>query len=87
MQTEFNFESKSQLELDFDLMNKKIDEIKESTAKVRRKLFAEVGELKKQNLELQRENANMMRMIRDLHHEKTEWEYLQNGKLFELKYG
>lgn len=87
MQVEFNFEGKTKSELDFDMMDKKIQDVKDSSDKVRRKLFAELGEIKKQNLELQKEISEMKMILRDMHYEKMEWEYLQNGKLFELKFG
>ena len=47
VQLEFNIENKSADELRAEIMQKQIDALSDSLTKVRKKLFAEVGALKK----------------------------------------
>jgi hypothetical protein len=77
IQLEFNFENKSDVEIELGYVKKQLADIQESTGKVRRKLFAEMGELRKEVQELKD-------LIRSLHHEKIEWVYGQEGCLFDV---
>jgi peptidyl-tRNA hydrolase len=55
LQLEFNIENLSPLELKMQEMQKQIDSIEESAHKVRKKLFAKVGELEKLCAKMQKE--------------------------------
>ena len=84
IQLELNIENKTPEEIRLSLMQKQIDQMGESMGKVRRKLFAEMGEMKKLYLEVQRENEELKSLLRSLKNEKTEWIYSQNGFLFDV---
>lgn len=66
-------------------MQKKLDEIHESMGKVRRKLFAEMGEVKRICLELKYENENLQSKLREVTNEKMEWVYSKGDRLFDVK--
>lgn len=83
-----------QLELDLRevcLQDKKLQEMQtqiefciESFGKVRRKLFAEVSELKKICLDVKQENLLLKEKIRELTNKKKDWTYFQGDNLFYL---
>jgi len=77
VQLEFNFENKPPIEVELDYLKKHVADIQESTGKVRRKLFAEMGELKK-------EIQQLKDLIEGMNHEKVEWVYGQEGCLFDV---
>ena len=84
IQLEFNMKNESEVELKFSEMQKQLNEMNESMGKVRRKLFAEMGELKKLLHEMKMENENMRNKLNEFSNEKTEWVYKSGDKLFEL---
>lgn len=83
-QLEFNLYSESQEDFKLSSMQKQIDLMNESVGKVRRKLFADMTELKKAVEILKQENHNLSCEIRQLKQEKTEWVYAKEGCLFEV---
>lgn len=83
-QLELNLDNKSPQDLAFDEMRKQLEEMNESMGKVRRKLFAELGEVKKLYIEMKNENENLKTTIGLLKNEKTQWIYHKNDCLFDL---
>jgi hypothetical protein len=84
IQLEFNFYGESAENRRFAQMEEQIREIKESTDKVRRKLFSDMSELKKALFYLKCENHELKQKINNILGEKAEWNYLCNENLFEL---
>lgn len=84
MQLEFNFDNKTPEELKLEEMQKQIDELNESMGKVRRKLFAEMGEIKKLYMEMKNENELLKSILKENENEKekTQWSYAQENYLF-----
>lgn len=80
-QLELNIEDRSPDELKIYIMQQQIDLLNESMGKVRRKLFAELGVLKKMHFDLQIENENLKKEFSSFKNEKTEWIYCQDGYL------
>ncbi len=80
IQLEFNFDNESDLR--FSQMEKQISEMNESMGKVRRKIFSEVGELKKLCQTIQEENEALKNQLKKLLNEKTNWEYGKDNLLF-----
>ena len=85
VQLEFNVENKTPEEVWMSMMQKQIDLVCESAGKVRRKLFSEMGEMKKLYSELKQENQELKTLLRGIHNEKTEWIYTQNENLFHVR--
>jgi len=85
IQLEFNLEDRTSDEMKLYLMQKKMDEFCCSMDKVRRKLFAELGDVKRLCAEIQRENCKLKLILRRVSGERDEWIYLQGEYLFELK--
>lgn len=87
VQLELNIENKTSEEMQLAIMQKQIDQMCESMGKVRRKLFSELGEMKKVCSELQKENEELKSVLKELKNEKTktEWIYGQNGCLFDVR--
>jgi hypothetical protein len=86
VQLEFNLECKSDEELRAELMQKQIDALSDSLTKVRKKLFAEVGALKKVLGEVLIENDHLKDILRKDKHGKTEWLYkTEDGCLFDVR--
>lgn len=85
VQLEFNMEDKSSEELQLSMMQKQIDQISISMDKVRRKLFAEIGEMKRLYAELQKENQELKNILSEANHGKTQWTYGQDDCLFDVQ--
>jgi len=85
MQLEFNLENKSEADVKLANMQKQIDEAIESMGKVRRKLFSEMGTLKKELAELKLENQTLKEKVRTLSDEKIDWEYKKADCLFDVR--
>jgi hypothetical protein len=75
IQLEFNIDDQSELEIKLGHMQKKLDEMVESMGKVRRKLFSEMTEIKKQNLVLKLK-------LEEITHVNPTWIYGQSDSLF-----
>ena len=84
IQLELNIENKSPEEMSLSLMQKQFDELTVSMGKVRRKIFAELGEMKKLMGLVQQENEELKSILKDATHGKTQWTYAQNGCLFDV---
>lgn len=85
IQLELNVENRSESEIKLDMMQKQIEAIADSTGKVRRKLFAEMTEIKKACLALRLENQDLKDKLRSSSNEKVEWLYAKDEHLFILK--
>ena len=85
IQLDLNLEDKNSQEIKFELLQKQIDQMNESMGKVRRKLFANMTELRKENHELRQKLELMESIQRNLTNTKTEWVYHENGLLFDIK--
>ena len=85
IQLEFNLDCENKEDLKFSQMQKQINEMNDSMGKVRRKIFNEVGELKKLVYELKRENEELKVEVKRLRNEKTEWLYAQGDYLFDVR--
>ena len=88
IQLEFNFENKTPEEMTLQMMQKQIDKMCLSVEKVRKKLFAELGEVKKLCVILQQENEELKSIVKEVRHGKTEWVYgkdRQEGLLFDVR--
>lgn len=85
IQLELNIDDKTPEEIQLYMMQKQIEQMHESMGKVRRRLFAELGEMKKLYLKLQTENVELKTFIKELNNETPEWVYGQNNCLFNLE--
>lgn len=56
----------------------------DSMNKVRKKLFAQVGELQKICHTLETQNQELIQKLKDITGEKANWQYLQGESLFEI---
>ncbi|RPJ71736.1 MAG: hypothetical protein EHM20_14390 [Alphaproteobacteria bacterium] len=83
IQLELNFQEKTFEQMTFDSMQKQLDAMQESMHKVRKKLFGEVGEIKKICSALLSENEILRYKLNNLCQEKTEWFYKTEDSLFE----
>lgn len=84
VQLELNLQEKSLEQMTLDSMQKQIELMHESMHKVRRKLFGEMGELKKLFTQIQQENEYLRAKIAEIAPQKTEWLYQTEEALFEL---
>ena len=81
-----------QLEFDLDdtenqeifVIQKQIDQLNLSLGKARRKLFAEMSELKKLYNCVLEENQILKKLVEDLKKHKTKWQYFENETLFKI---
>ena len=84
IQLEFNLENLPPEQLTLSIMQNQLHVLNESMGKVRRKLFAELGEVKRLYLQMKTENDELKSKIHLLGHAKTEWLYQTNDSLFEM---
>ncbi len=84
IQLELNFQDKTVEEMTLSLMQKQIDDMHESMGKVRRKMFAELGEVKKMHDRLIKEHADLKTSVSSMLNQKTEWLYQSGEFLFEV---
>lgn len=82
-QLELNIDNLSQEQIDFNALKKQVEEIALSAGKVRKKLFAEVGDLKKKNKILE-EEIERLKLIIDPP-KRAEFEYITDDSLFEIR--
>jgi DNA repair exonuclease SbcCD ATPase subunit len=89
VQLEFNLDNKSSQEMQLYIMQKQIDQFCDSMGKVRKKLFAELTQMKKVCEELQKENENLKCLLKEIKNEsnikKMQWTYGQNDCLFDVR--
>jgi hypothetical protein len=79
IQLEFNLEDLSEKDLALLQMQKQIDAACESMNKVRKKMFSELGEMKRSIAILQQENIELRQKLK----ERTEWNYQKDDCLFD----
>jgi hypothetical protein len=84
IQLEFNIKNENEVDFRISFMQKQIDEMNESMGKVRRKLFSEMGEIKKSYSDLHKENEEMKKILQKLRNQKTEWIYSKDEYLFQV---
>ena len=65
---ETNIETKIQEDNPLSLMQKQFEELTESMTKVRKKLFGELGEMKKTFVVIQKENEDLKSMLEEFRH-------------------
>lgn len=85
IQLEFNFENRTPEEMTLYTMQKQVDKICLSMEKVRKKLFAEMGEVKKVCALMKQENDDLKSKLQEFTNVKTEWTYGQDGCLFDAR--
>ena len=85
IQLEMNLDNLSENDLKLALMQKQISDMHESMGKVRRKLFGELGEVKKLVARLQEENELLHKSIKESKNEQTDWIYAEGGYLFDVR--
>jgi len=66
VQLELNLDCVSKEAMEMLYMQKQVNEVHVSVNKVRRKLFAEIGDLKKSLAEIQLENLQLREQVREL---------------------
>lgn len=81
VQLEFNLDGKSDEDVRFSHIQKQVDEMSVSVGKVRKRLFAELSEVKKLCADLVHQNEALKKELADLKDQKTEWLYCQDGFL------
>lgn len=84
IQLELNVDNKTPEEMHLLIMQKQIDEMNLSMGKVRRKLFSEITEVKKQCAEMALENQKLKTLLGELRNEPLSWVYKKNESLFEV---
>lgn len=82
-QMRLNIDNLSQEQIAFNELKKQVEDLTISHGKVRKKLFAKVGELEKKNKLLQEELENLKFMVDPP--KKAEFEYITQDSLFEIK--
>lgn len=85
LQLEFNLDNKTPYEVKISQLENQVYEISTSLGKVRRRLFSELGQMKKLYLELQKENQELKNILQDREHEPTQWRYAENDYLFDIQ--
>jgi len=85
IQLELNLNNESGSDLKLFTMQNQLDEMSDSMGKVRRKLFSEMGEMKKLYISLKNENEELKLKLRKMRNEKTEWVYTKEGYLFDVR--
>ena len=84
IQLEFNLDDSDEYDIRLSCMQKQLDAMNESMGKVRRKIFAEVGELKKLIHCLQQENELLKNRL-NMASPRIDWDYSWNNELFRIK--
>lgn len=80
IQLEFEMSKNEHTQL--ESMQHQMDQMRASMDKVRKKLFAELSEVKKTIGSLELENEQLRAILKELKDHKTEWQYCQDGHLF-----
>lgn len=84
IQLEFNLQDIPYDDHRIDQMQKQVDGACVMMNNVRKKLFAELGEVKKQVAALKKENEELRDKLKSFTNEKTEWIYDSEDRLFEI---
>lgn len=70
---------------EFFFLQQQVDAQAKSLDKMRKKLFAEISALKKNQLELNQENTALKNKLYEHTRKKTDWIYGQNDRLFDVQ--
>jgi hypothetical protein len=81
-QLKFDFDEDDKIDMRLKEMQLQLNAMTETNMKVRKKLFAETGELKKLVISLKIKNEMLERQIREATGKKEEWSYLSEDSLF-----
>jgi hypothetical protein len=81
-QLEFDLFSDQTIECRLDMVHRQINEVSDSCGKVRRKLFAELGYLKKICKLLMQDNLSLKKALNEMGGQVGEWSYFQDDELF-----
>lgn len=84
-QLELNIEDKTSQEMQLWLMQRQLDEMADSMGKVRRRLFFELGSMKKDFADLALENNKLRLQLNQMRNSPDEWIYGQEEYLFKIK--
>lgn len=84
IQLELKLDDKTDLETKVRHMELQVAAMEESMGKVRRKLFAQMGEIQKLCVALYAENQHLKSIVTGKDSDKVEWIYGQNGCLFSV---
>lgn len=85
IQLEINFKNENESDYRISQMETQLNQMHESMGKVRRKIFSEVGELKKLCQSLKEENESLKIALKELLNEKNTWEYGKDNCLFKIQ--
>ena len=85
IQLELRFEQKTDEELSYNHLQNQISNNKASMGKIQRKVFQELGEIKKENTRINWELAELKKTLNELIGKKTEYHYFQDDFLFLTK--
>lgn len=85
VQLEFNFDNKTPDQMTLHLMQQQIDKIFTTTEKVRKRLFAELGDVKKSCFVLQQENQELKSILKEMGYAKSQYTYGQEYSLFDVQ--
>jgi len=81
-QLEFDLFTEESIDCRLDTIHRQVNELSDSCGKVRRKLFGELGSLKKICKLLLEDNLAMRKAIAELDGKVGEWAYCDNEELF-----
>ena len=82
IQLELNLDNESYEATRCNQMQHQIDLMHESLNKTRKRLFFEMGELRKLCHQLRAENGELKETVREIKGDKIEWLYASDGNLF-----
>lgn len=85
IQLELNLADHTPEDLKIYYLQKQMEEMNEGLGKMRRRLFAEIGEMKKVYSNLLTENELLKSQVMELRNERTEWTYKESGYLFDVR--
>jgi septal ring factor EnvC (AmiA/AmiB activator) len=84
IQLEFNLNNENETDIRISQIQNQVDNMNQSMDKVRKKLFAQMNELKKICADLKCENEDLKKLLGELKNEKTIWSYNQGECLFQV---
>lgn len=84
LQMEFSFDNTPEIIDPVLHLHKRLDEMNESNRKVRKKMFMELGVLRKLCFTLKRTTEHLQSVVDEFTGKKNDWMYLQNDCLFSI---
>ena len=82
IQLDFNFIDDNH---DIRMLQKQLDAISDSVTRTRKRLFAEIGELRKAYAKIALENAELKNKLNAICGEAIIWDYICDDQLFKLR--